>query len=430
MNHRPAAGNVSRRTESRRPSVPRGARSTGSRLAITTLVIAVLLVPGVAVASLVDLTATARPGSYDDLERAAAAANQAAYDALLPGCGGGVVGPSCNPAQLGVFEETRELVHTANEILANGGPTQFSLSVDDEGLGNALRWTAAEEVAAQSRAATDFANGQVSNVQNRITALRFGARGFSIAGLDGLPTRDVPALAGAHALGSAGESTPHGLSRLGGFVNGSFGWGQHDATTFEDAFDYESWDITAGIDYRIRDDLVLGLTGGYAANEIDFDASKSIVAGGIETESRSHPTCRSWSRNSLYAAGFGLTVIDPIVALGAAAMLVAGALRIGLGAWDALMDRSASPEVIAGIEAIARDWPGIEGFHDLKTRTSGNRIFVNMHVEIDGDLSLREAHSIGADLRRAILAAYPTADVILHKDPEGDPGEVTEANPR
>ncbi len=117
------------------------------------------------------------------------------------------------------------------------------------------------------------------------------------------------------------------------------------------------------------------------------------------------------------SAAFGLGQIDNIVALGAAAMLAAGALRIGKGAWDALMDRGADPAMIAGIEAIARDWPGLRGFHDLKTRTSGSRVFVNLHIELDGDQTLREAHAIGAGLRRAILKAYPQADVIIHKDP-------------
>ncbi len=113
---------------------------------------------------------------------------------------------------------------------------------------------------------------------------------------------------------------------------------------------------------------------------------------------------------------FGMAQIDSVVALGAAGLLALGALRIGKGAWDALMDRRADPRVIEGIGAIARDWPGVRGFHDLKTRTAGSRIFVHLHIELDGDQTLRDAHDIGAALRRAILNAYPQADVIIHKD--------------
>jgi ferrous-iron efflux pump FieF len=113
---------------------------------------------------------------------------------------------------------------------------------------------------------------------------------------------------------------------------------------------------------------------------------------------------------------FGIGSIDAVVALGAAGVMVLGAVRIGKSAWDALMDRAADPALVDGIAAIARDWPGVHGFHDLKTRTAGSRVFVNLHIELDGDQSLRQAHHIGAGLRRAIITAYPQTDVIIHKD--------------
>lgn len=120
---------------------------------------------------------------------------------------------------------------------------------------------------------------------------------------------------------------------------------------------------------------------------------------------------------SLWASkALGLASIDSIVALGAAGLLVIGAVRIGRGAWDALMDRTADPQIVEGIAKIAHDWPGVHGFHDLKTRTAGSRVFVHLHIELDGAQSLHEAHAIGAALRRAILEAYPQADVIIHKD--------------
>ena len=117
------------------------------------------------------------------------------------------------------------------------------------------------------------------------------------------------------------------------------------------------------------------------------------------------------------SAKFGLQHVDSVVALATALFLLTGAFRIGKGAFDALMDRGANPEIITGIEKIAADFPGIEGFHDLKTRTAGSQVFVNLHVEIDGDLSLHDAHAIGAALRRAIIEKFPQADVIIHKDP-------------
>ncbi len=117
------------------------------------------------------------------------------------------------------------------------------------------------------------------------------------------------------------------------------------------------------------------------------------------------------------SAQFGLTGLDSVVAIGAALMLAVGALGIGSGAWNALMDRAADPAIVAGIEEIAGKWPGVHGFHDLQTRTAGSRVFVNLHIELDGTQTLTEAHDIGAGLRRAIIAAYPQAEVIIHKDP-------------
>lgn len=116
---------------------------------------------------------------------------------------------------------------------------------------------------------------------------------------------------------------------------------------------------------------------------------------------------------------FGIGQIDSIVALAAALMLAVSSARIGRAAWDALMDRRADPRLIEGIAAIARDWPGVRGFHDLRTRTAGSRVFVNIHIELDGGQSLRDAHAIGAGLRRRILETYPQCDVIVHKDVAG-----------
>jgi ferrous-iron efflux pump FieF len=117
------------------------------------------------------------------------------------------------------------------------------------------------------------------------------------------------------------------------------------------------------------------------------------------------------------SARFGIYQVDAVVALGAAGMLAVGAINIFRGAWDALMDRTADAATVAGIEAIVRDWDGLRGYHDLRTRQSGSTVFVNLHIELDGDQTLHQAHAIGAGLKRAILTAYPHADVIIHKDP-------------
>ena len=72
---------------------------------------------------------------------------------------------------------------------------------------------------------------------------------------------------------------------------------------------------------------------------------------------------------------------------------------------------------IARIAAIADACDGLRGWHDLRTRMSGARLFVQIHAEIDGTLPLKEAHRIGERLRRDILAVGEDVDVIVHQDP-------------
>ena len=121
---------------------------------------------------------------------------------------------------------------------------------------------------------------------------------------------------------------------------------------------------------------------------------------------------------SLWAAArFGAHWLDPVVALVACAVLLRSAARIGIEAWNALMDRQADPALIGRVEAIVRGYPGVDGWHDLKTRTAGTRVFVQVHLELDGAESLRDAHAIAANVRRDILRALPQADVIIHQDP-------------
>ena len=120
------------------------------------------------------------------------------------------------------------------------------------------------------------------------------------------------------------------------------------------------------------------------------------------------------------SAAWGWGGIDSAVALAAALYMARGALHIGGAAWNALMDRTADPAQVETIAEMARGWPGVHGFHDLKTRTAGSRLFINLHIELDGEQSLREAHAIAAGLKRQILLTWPQADVIIHQDVSGE----------
>ena len=226
-------------------------------------------------------------GQYQsELEERTAISNQVTYDQLKAnGCQDTdrAATASCSGTVFIVWNNVRELVHTANE-LSNEGPTQFSLDSDLEGLGFALRWTAGEEFSSQESMADSFVSGQLSSLASRVTALRSGARGFNITGLaidnNGQLVRGGNTTTQQSGLNS-GDETNDAWSRLGGFMNASYTYGDQAASQREDAFDFDGAEISAGLDYRVDDHWVVGAIFGYQKQEIDFDSSQSIVDGGV-----------------------------------------------------------------------------------------------------------------------------------------------------
>jgi len=232
-------------------------------------------------------------GQYQsELEERAATSNQATYNQLkAQGCQDNdrAATASCSGTVFIVWNNVRELVHTANE-LSNNGPTLFSLDSDLDGLGFALRWTAGEEFSSEESMADSFVSGQLSSLNSRVTALRSGARGFNIAGFapdsngnlanNGKTSSQKPGFSGLNS----GDDTSEAWSRLGGFINGSYTYGDQGASEREDAFDFNGAEISAGLDYRLDDHWVVGFIFGYQQQEIDFDSRQSIVDGGVKMD--------------------------------------------------------------------------------------------------------------------------------------------------
>ena len=60
---------------------------------------------------------------------------------------------------------------------------------------------------------------------------------------------------------------------------------------------------------------------------------------------------------------------------------------------------------------------GHKGFHDLRTRRSGRKVFIQMHLELEKSLNLEQAHDIADKVEDELRALYSQADVIVHQDP-------------
>lgn len=113
------------------------------------------------------------------------------------------------------------------------------------------------------------------------------------------------------------------------------------------------------------------------------------------------------------------TWIDPLFAIAIAAALSLSAYRVAHRALNVLMDRELDDGDRDKIIRLVQQHPKVVGVHDLRTRTDGERPFINFHLELDGKTSLTEAFNVTSEIRHLILAQYPNADVMAQLDPAG-----------
>ena len=119
------------------------------------------------------------------------------------------------------------------------------------------------------------------------------------------------------------------------------------------------------------------------------------------------------------SAYLGWTLADPVIAIAVASVMLWSALGVGRDSFNQLMDRELPDEERARIRRIAESHDAVKNVHDLKTRAAGLSTFIQLHLALDPDMPLREAHQVSDAVEQAILNAFPGAEVIIHQDPEG-----------
>jgi len=120
---------------------------------------------------------------------------------------------------------------------------------------------------------------------------------------------------------------------------------------------------------------------------------------------------------ALLLAAFGWPQLDAFFGLGIALYIFWSALTIARESFSTLMDEELRPEVSERMMALVCAVPGVVGAHDLRTRVSGDRWFVQVHLELPGDLPLTRAHALCVEASAAISREYPRAEVLVHADP-------------
>jgi ferrous-iron efflux pump FieF len=122
---------------------------------------------------------------------------------------------------------------------------------------------------------------------------------------------------------------------------------------------------------------------------------------------------------ALALSGLGVPLLDPIFGIAIAATTVYGALHIGWDTFQVLMDHELPADVQERIRGIALAHAEVLGVHDLRTRQSGQTTLIQMHLEMDGKITLNDAHRISDEVETALRDAFPGADVVIHEDPAG-----------
>ncbi len=108
---------------------------------------------------------------------------------------------------------------------------------------------------------------------------------------------------------------------------------------------------------------------------------------------------------------------DPLIALCVVGVLVWTSWGVGRRSFDQLMDHELPEEDRSRIRRIAESHASVKNVHDLKTRTAGLSTFIQLHLALDPDMTLAEAHCVSEGVEKALRDAYPGADVIIHQDP-------------
>ena len=111
-----------------------------------------------------------------------------------------------------------------------------------------------------------------------------------------------------------------------------------------------------------------------------------------------------------------LRAADAVAALGVSVIVVWISWQLGRRTVDALLDSAPAgmeERILAAVEAV----PGVHNCHNIRARYSGPMLFIDLHVLVDGNQSLFEAHALTEVIEGVIHEVVPGADVTVHPEP-------------
>lgn len=107
---------------------------------------------------------------------------------------------------------------------------------------------------------------------------------------------------------------------------------------------------------------------------------------------------------------------DAVAALVVAAIVVWVSIRLGFSTIKALIDsasKGSRDEIVRIVEAV----PGVKNVHNIRIRTSGAYLFIDIHILVDGEKSLNDVHCITDKIEQDVHVELPEADITVHPEP-------------
>lgn len=120
------------------------------------------------------------------------------------------------------------------------------------------------------------------------------------------------------------------------------------------------------------------------------------------------------------ALGF-LVKADAVAALGVAIIVIYVSIRLGIRTIEGLLD-TAPPGIAEKVKGLVESVAQVQDCHAVRVRTSGPHLFIDIHVSLDGSLTLKQAHQLTDQVEQHIQQAIPGADVTVHPEPAEDLG--------
>ena len=116
---------------------------------------------------------------------------------------------------------------------------------------------------------------------------------------------------------------------------------------------------------------------------------------------------------------FGFYLFDVIAGLFISVYLLYNAYSLAKESIDLITDRELSNDIRENIKHIVLETDGVLGMHDFRSRSLGDIYFVELHLELDGNISLYSAHDLTNIVEKKITESYPNCQILIHQDPYG-----------